>query len=234
MKPAKNSAVLAAGSVMILEHSGRSFLNPTPAVPTSWAQEELTLLGKPTEPMPSSQQDRYDRVAISLHWIVGAAVLAQLAFGWTLDELKRGTPTRAFATNLHKSTGLLLALLILARLFWRLRHRPPAYPMGMDARQLRAAKFGHVLLYACMIGMPVSGYLASNFSKHGIRFLNQVQLPPWGPDDKVIYGLLNGTHDVLAYVFSGLVVGHILFALYHGLVLRDGVLSRMWVRTRKV
>ena len=61
------------------------------------------------EPMTSSPQDRYDRVAISLHWIVGAGVLAQLAFGWTLGELKRGTPARAFATNLHKSTGLLLA-----------------------------------------------------------------------------------------------------------------------------
>jgi len=184
--------------------------------------------------MPSSPQDRYDRVAISLHWIVGAGVLAQLAFGWILGELKRGTPARAFATNLHKSTGLLLALLILARIIWRLRHQPPAYPVGMAARQLRAAKFGHILLYVCMIGMPVSGYLASNFSKHGIRFLNQVQLPPWGPDDKVIYGFLNGTHDVLAYVFSGLVLGHILFALYHGFIARDGVLSRMWVRVRKV
>ena len=178
--------------------------------------------------MRSSPQDRYDRVAIALHWIVGAAVLAQLAFGWTLDEIKRGTPARAFATNLHKSTGLLLALLILARLFWRLRHRPPSYPTGMIDWQLRAAKLGHILLYVCMIGMPVSGYLASNFSKHGIRFLNQVQLPPWGPDDKVIYGFFNGTHDALASVFSALVVGHILFALYHGFIARDGLLSRMW------
>ncbi|MGO9512179.1 MAG: cytochrome b [Steroidobacteraceae bacterium] len=178
--------------------------------------------------MPSVSQNRYDRVAISLHWIVGAAVLLQLAFGWFLGEIKRGTPARALATNLHKSTGLLLALLILARLLWRLRHQPPAYPRGLVAWQLRAAKFGHFLLYVCMVGMPLSGYLASNFSKHGIRFLNQVQLPPWGPDDKVLYGLLNGTHHALAYVFSTLVVGHILFALYHGLVARDGVLSRMW------
>ena len=179
--------------------------------------------------MRSSLQNRYDRVAISLHWIIGAGVLAQLAFGWALGEIKRGTPARAFATNLHKSTGLLLALLILARVFWRLRHQPPAYPAGMmAARQLRAAKLGHALLYVCMIGMPISGYLASNFSKHGIRFLNLVQFPPWGPDDKVIYGFLNGTHDVLAYVFSALVLGHILFALYHGFIVRDGVLARMW------
>ena len=160
-------------------------------------------------------------------------MLAQLTFGWLLGEFKRGTPARALATNLHKSTGLLPALLILTRIFWRLWHHPPPYPIGMATRQWRAAKLGHVLLYFCMIGMPVSGYLASNFSKHGIRFLNQVQLPPWGPDDKMIYGLLNGTHDMLAYVFSVLVLGHVLLAFYHGFITRDSVLSRMAVRIRK-
>jgi cytochrome b561 len=151
-----------------------------------------------------------------------------------LGEIKRGTPARSFATNLHKSTGLLLALLIVVRLFWRLRHKPPAYLIDIPTLQLRAASVGHNLLYVCMIGMPISGYLASNFSKHGIRFLNVVSLPPWGPDDNAIYRLLNGTHDVLAYVFSTLVVGHILFALYHWLIARDGLFSRMSVvRDRK-
>ncbi len=179
------------------------------------------------EPMSTSSQHRYDRVAVWVHWIVGVGVLAQLAFGWTLGGIPRGTPARAFATNLHKSTGLLLALLILVRLFWRLRHSPPAYPVGIDAWQLRVAKFVHGLLYVCMVGMPVSGYVASNFSKHGIRFLNLVQWPPWGPDDTQVYRLFNGTHDALGFVFSALVVGHILFALYHGFFKHDSILSRM-------
>ena len=185
--------------------------------------------------MCTSAQHRYDRVAVWVHWIVGVAVLAQLTFGWTLGGIQRGTPARAFATNLHKSTGLLLALLILVRLSWRLRHSPPAYPIEIDARQLRAAKFVHALLYVCMVGMPVSGYVASNFSKHGIRFLNLFQWPPWGPDDPQVYRLFNGTHDALGFLFSALVVGHILFALYHGFFKRDGILSRMsLVRDRSV
>jgi cytochrome b561 len=177
--------------------------------------------------------DRYDRVAVSIHWVVGTALLAQIAFGWLLDDFARGTPARALAINLHKSTGLVLALAIVLRLLWRVRHLPPAYPAGMGDRTRQAARLGHALLYVCMVGMPLSGYLASNFSKHGVNFFNRLPMPPWGPDDKAIYGLLNGTHDVLAYLFSALVLGHILFACYHGLVARDGLSSRMAFGSRR-
>jgi cytochrome b561 len=177
-------------------------------------------------------QDRYDRIAVMLHWVLAAALLAQISFGWLLGEFERNTPARASAINWHKSSGLILALLVLLRLLWRQRHKPPAYPAGMDRRALRAARAGHLLLYVCMVGLPLSGYLASNFSRHGINFLNQLRLPPWGPDDKVTYALLNGTHDVLAYVFSALVAGHILIALYHARIARDGLFSRMTFGSR--
>jgi cytochrome b561 len=178
--------------------------------------------------------DRYDRVAVSIHWVVGTALLAQIAFGWLLDDFARGTPARAFAINLHKSTGLVLALAIVLRLLWRVRHPPPAYPASMVDRKRQAARLGHALLYICMIGMPLSGYLASNFSKHGVNFFNRLLVPPWGPDDKAIYTLLNGTHDVLAYLFSALVFGHIVFACYHALIARDGLSSRMNFGSRRV
>lgn len=177
--------------------------------------------------MPMTPKDRYDRTAVLLHWFLAAALLAQIAFGWILDEFARGTPARAAAVNLHKSTGLILALFIVLRIVWRRRHPPPAYPAAMPPRQILAVRAGHLLLYVCMVGMPLSGYLASNFSRHGINFLNRVPLPPWGPDNKALYGILNGTHDVLAILFSILVAGHILLAIYHALIARDGLSTRM-------
>ena len=170
---------------------------------------------------------RYDRVAVALHWIIGLAILAQIAFGWLLDQFARGTPERSMAINLHKSSGLILAALIVLRVLWRLAHRPPAYPPAMAGQQLQAVRVGHALLYVCMVGMPLSGYLASNFSKHGINFLNRYELAPWGPDDKTVYGIFNGTHDALALVFSVLVAGHLMLALYHAFIARDGLLARM-------
>lgn len=182
--------------------------------------------------MTPAAAPRYDRIAVLLHWIIGVALLGQIAFGWLLGEIERGTPARAMAINLHKSTGILLGLAIVARLAWRLRHRPPAYPAALQGAALQAARAGHLLLYVGMVGMPLSGYLASNFSKHGINFFNVLPLAPWGPDDKSLYALFNGTHDALALVFSVLVAGHIGFALYHAWIARDGLVARMSLGSR--
>jgi cytochrome b561 len=177
--------------------------------------------------MERTAPPRYDRIAVLLHWICALALLGQIGFGFLLGQFARNTPERALAINLHKSSGLLLALLILVRLLWRLRHAPPPYPAATTPRQLRLIRAGHGMLYACMLLMPLSGYLASNFSRHGIQFFNRIALPPWGPDDKAIYGLLNGVHDVTAFVFSALIALHVAAALFHAFVRRDAIPERM-------
>ena len=169
---------------------------------------------------------RYTRVAVVLHWLIGAFLLAQIAFGWFLASVPRGTPMRGFYVNLHKSTGLTLLLLILARLGWRIANDPPLLPSFMPLWERRAARRSHVALYACMLGMPVSGYIASNFSKYGVKLFNVVTLPPWGTNDPRIYALFNTTHVVLSYVFVALIVLHIMAAVRHA-IRADGVFGRM-------
>lgn len=62
-----------------------------------------------------------------MHWLVGLALISQIAFGFLLDDIApRGTPARASVINLHKSIGVALAVLIAARLLWRLAHAPPS------------------------------------------------------------------------------------------------------------
>ncbi len=171
--------------------------------------------------------DRYTGVAIALHWLLAALVLSQIAFGWYLQEVPRGTPARTVYVNLHKSTGLTVGVLILFRLYWRLTHKAPPLPPSVPAWERMAARTSHLALYACMLIMPAAGYLASNFSKFGVNYFNAVLLPPWGFDDKRIYAVFNTTHVVTSYVFVTLIVVHILAALRH-LFLRDGVFRRMW------
>jgi len=175
----------------------------------------------------SIQVKRYDRVASLLHWLVGLALLLQIAFGFLLDEIApRGTPSRAGVINLHKSLGIALAVLIVLRLAWRLRHRAPTWPVSMSAWQRRAARIGHAALYGCMIAMPVSGYLGSNFSKHGIKLFG-LALRPWGPDLPSVYAAFNLLHVTTAWIFTALIAGHVLVAVKHVLVDRERVFARV-------
>ena len=173
-------------------------------------------------------RDRYTRVAVALHWLIAALLLGQIAFGWFLTTIARGSAMRGIYVNFHKSTGITIGALILARILWRLLHSPPPLPSFMPAWQRIAARANHVALYALMLTMPLSGYIASNFSKYGIKFFNAVKLPPWGADDHRVYALFNSIHVVAAYVFVALIALHVLAALRHA-AQRDRVLSRMWV-----
>lgn len=173
------------------------------------------------------REGRYDRVAVALHWAIGGALLAQIVFGLLLDDIApRGTPARGAVINLHKSFGMVLGVLIVARIAWRLTHRPPPWPASMSAGQQRAARLGHGALYACMVILPIAGYVGSNFSRHGIRFFG-TPLPAWGPDWPAAYTLLVGLHIATALVFIALIAGHVAMALFHALAKRDRVFSRI-------
>ncbi len=170
---------------------------------------------------------RYDRVAIALHWLIGLLLAGQIAFGWLLDDIApRRTPARAGVVNLHKSIGIVIGLLILYRLTWRLRHRPPDFPAAMSALKQSLARQTHWLLYALMVVVPLSGVIASNFSRFGVRFFG-LDLPPLGPESRELYRLFNSLHQYSSWTLAALATGHALMAIKHALIDRDGVFARI-------
>jgi cytochrome b561 len=172
--------------------------------------------------------DHYDRVAVALHWVIALLLIGQIAFGFMLDDIApRKTPSRAFVINLHKSFGLTLGLLIVLRIIWRLRHAPPPWPAATPASWRHAARWGHRLLYAFMVVIPLAGATASNFSKYGIKFYGW-QIPPWGADRPEVYAFFNRLHVYAAWVFAALILGHVAMALKHAWVDRDASLHRIW------
>lgn len=172
-------------------------------------------------------EDRYSRTAVVLHWVIAAAVFGQIAFGWYLQTVPRLTPDRAIFVNWHKSTGVVIGLLILFRIAWRLTHKPPPFPASMPAWEQSAARVSHVLLYICMLVMPVAGYTASNFSKFGVKLFNAVLFPPWGADNREIYAVFNALHVTTSYIFVALIAIHVAAALRHLFFPRHGVFRRM-------
>ncbi len=169
----------------------------------------------------------YNRVAIALHWLLAIGLIYQLALGLWMEGIPK-TPTglRAEWFNWHKSVGLVLGLLIVLRGLWRLTHARPQLPQAMSRWQQRVAGTSHALLYACMLGMPLSGFLGSSLTPYPIKFFG-TQLPRLWQANSDLKALLGCVHAGASYVFMTVLALHVAAAFWHALR-RDGVFLRMW------
>jgi len=171
--------------------------------------------------------DRYSRFAVLLHWVMALGVLTQIALGWWMIEIPKSPPgVRAYWFNVHKSIGITLGLLAIIRIAWRFARPAPALPEYLPLWQRRAAAASHAGLYVCMIVMPLAGYLGSSFTKYPIKYWGMT-LPHWGWDAPALKEICSTVHYAAAWGFMALVALHVLAALMHWLVKRDGIIHRM-------
>ncbi len=175
----------------------------------------------------SSGIARYTTAAIIFHWTIAILVIVMIGLGLYMTDVPKGSPDRAFYFNLHKSIGVTTALLVIARLIWRMRNPAPALPASMPGWEIQASKISHALLYMCIIVMPLSGFAATQFTKYGVKYFGLFKIPPMGSENKVIYDLLQGVHGVTATLLIALVVIHVLAAFKHLLIDRDKIFQRM-------
>jgi cytochrome b561 len=183
-----------------------------------------------------SRSDRstshYTATAIVLHWLVAAVLLADFAWGWWMQEIPKQPPgIRADAFNLHKSIGLTLLLLMIARLAWRLRHPPPALP-PMPAWQAAFAHANHRVMYVATFVLAIGGYLGSAWSGYPVRFFGVV-IPAWSASKPALKDLASVVHLAASWILLVAVTLHVAGALKHALVDRNGILTRIVVPRRR-
>jgi cytochrome b561 len=167
-------------------------------------------------------QVRYSSVAILLHWAIAVALAFQLALGFAMPKDESG-----FALyQLHKSVGITILLLTLARLAWRVMRRPP--PAVEGGFQGFLAKAVHTLLYVFMIGMPLTGWAMVSTDPLNIPTILYGAVPwPHLPLPAGLNALFEDTHALLAWMGLALIALHIAGALRHQWLIKDGLLRRM-------
>ena len=171
--------------------------------------------------------DSFNKTAILLHWVVAFLLMVQFLIGLDMVDIPKGPDsTRPFWFNTHKSIGIVLGCLILFRLYWRFRSGVPENPAGGPGWQRIAANLSHMLLYCCMILMPVSGLLGSLFSKYDLLFVG-IKIPKFFEHDEFIKELMTNIHQWTAYIFLVIICIHILAAVKHLVIDCDGVFERM-------
>jgi cytochrome b561 len=175
-----------------------------------------------------ARAEGYTSTAKWLHWgmallWIGAWFIGILATHWR-DEFN----AHHELTFLHKAMASTLLFLIVVRIAWRITHPAPALPAAMSPLMKRGAFFGHLVLYAiALIGLPLSGWYWSSVADKPILVAGLFQLPPMVSPDQTLYDLAKSIHTYVAWLCGALVGGHVLVALTHHFVEKDGVLKGM-------
>lgn len=173
--------------------------------------------------LPSQANARYTGVAIALHWLIALLIVAVFLLGLTVDVFPHSWEDAV--VGLHKDLGLAIILLALARIVWRLVHRPPP-AIDAGSNLARLSEFVHVLLYVLMFAVPLIGIVYSVLRGQGFDF-GLVSIGPFMEANRALARPVKEVHELAAWALIALAGFHAVAALFHHYVLRDGVLLRM-------
>lgn len=195
----------------------------------------------------NQDSSRYTKPAVILHWLIALVVIAMFALGWYMTELPKeaakqtafdlfdlGVYTwhlaeeaspRNFYFNLHKSIGVTLLALIALRVLWRVSHRPPALLTSYKAWEKKLATGMHHLLYLLMVAMPVSGLIMAMSGKYGVKWFGIDIIA--GLDNSTLRDIFKEAHEIVGVIFLSAIILHILGALKHKWIDKDGTMKRM-------
>jgi cytochrome b561 len=179
---------------------------------------------------------RYNGVAMAFHWVIAALIVVNIAMGLYMGDLGRDDPMKFTIVQWHKSIGLTVLVLSLARLGWRLVHPVPRLPAGMHPFVAGFAHFTHYFFYFLIIAIPLSGWIFTSASPLGngtdyFGLFTWPSLPGFAGQTreqlKPVHDLFNGVHVYLAWSAIVLLPIHVAAALYHHFLRGDDVLRRM-------
>ena len=176
----------------------------------------------------AASRTRYTTVAIVIHWLIAAAIIFQIILGWRMGDGPKG-PTTYALFQLHKSIGITILLLSLARLAWRLFNKPPAAPEGQPKWEQVASKLVHIGFYVIMIGLPLTGWILVSTSRVPIPTLLYGAIPwPHIPGlPELAAGPKHLWHEIGELGHGVLVkVTYLLLALHLGAVAKHQILDK--------
>ncbi|RQU48884.1 cytochrome b [Burkholderia cenocepacia] len=167
---------------------------------------------------------RYSHALIYLHWAI--FILVVLAYVAVDVRGPKGSASRGFWMSIHLWAGVLTLTLATSRLVLRMRTNVPTVS---DAGPLLQAlgRMTHIALYLFILLQPVLGILMINLSGKpvvlaGVGWSFAVVGPhaEWR-------SVVKSAHEWLGFVFYFVIGLHVLAALWHQFILKDGLLDRM-------
>ena len=162
-----------------------------------------------------------------LHWIAALMVLATIPIGVVMLQEGLARPTQNLLFVLHKNGGVIILLLVLARIVARLLAPSPVLPPEIPRWQARVARFTQFALYALLLTMAISGYVRVRAGGFPIEALDALGLPGFVPRSDALAEVAKTIHGYARFPLVALIALHIAAGLKH-LIARDGVFGHIW------
>ncbi len=172
----------------------------------------------------------YRPTARVLHWLAAILIIAMFPVGVAMVDGGFARPVQDTLYVLHKNGGVIILLLVLARLIYRAMNPAPPLPDSMPGWQQKIAHLTHWLLYGLVIVMAVSGYVRVKAAGFPLEGLDAMGIPSLVPSSKPLAETAKMIHGTARFALFALILTHVGAALYHAVVKRDGVFQRMWPR----
>ena len=176
---------------------------------------------------------RYGSVAKAFHWSIALLVITLIPLGIVANGLPFDTSEelaqKALLFSLHKTLGVFVFFLAVARIAWALTQIKPAGLHPERKLETLAAELVHWLLYGSLLLVPLSGWIhhaaTTGFAPIWWPFGQNL---PFVPKSESVAGLFAGLHIVFERVLAASILLHVAGALKHHFIDRDATLRRMW------
>ncbi|MEO9130304.1 MAG: cytochrome b/b6 domain-containing protein [Sphingomonas sp.] len=168
----------------------------------------------------------YTNTTKFLHWLTVGLIVLQFIIAWTMPHISHNTPLGTLI-SFHFSLGVLILAVAIIRLIWWATHSVPKAD-DIPEWQHASAIVLHWLLYLLLVALPILGWLNASFRGYPVSLFGLFDMPKLLPTSAGGWHWTGDLHVFLAtYVFLALTGLHVLAALYHYFIRRDGVLQRM-------
>lgn len=173
----------------------------------------------------ADRKNGYGWLSILLHWIGAGFVISLFLLGERFEDMPRG-PEKLAAIQLHASVGVTAFLFLAARILWRLRSGSPEPPPQRPLLN-RLAKLVQWLLLAAIGLLILTGPLTLWTGGRAIEVFGLFAIPSPLPLQRDLHEALEELHGIVAHALIPLFLLHLLGALKHLVIDRDGVFQRM-------
>lgn len=167
------------------------------------------------------------------HWLTALLIFSIIPLGILASDAPFETDaqiaTKTLLFSLHKTLGVAVFLVALARIAYALTQTKPA-PLHPERRvETLLAEVVHWLLYISLVLVPLTGWIhhssAAAAAPIWIPFASQLPFIPVNPTVSDFFG---GLHWVWSKVMIVSILLHVAGALKHHVIDKDATLRRMW------